>query len=378
MIVPQAQQLPVPDLPEETLLFLLGSRYCETDRLSETAWNLFGQAPTGWGRVQAICDYVHRHITFGYEHARMTRTALEAFHDKTGVCRDYAHLAVAFCRCMNIPARYCTGYLGDIGMPPPYGPMDFAAWFEAFLDGHWYTFDARNNTPRIGRVLIARGRDASDVAISSTFGPNTLTSFRVWTDGSTRLEPGYACEENGVADGTRTHDNRNHNPGLYQLSYSHRCCRMTCIASSGARRPGLEPVTPGFEGRCSINELRALPSKPRRSACSLVGVEDLNPDILLPQRCRAALHPGEAHYRAPSGAEPTRGRAGARARSAILPVRMSLNITPLSPSEAVARMGESGAVVLEEEARKPITLAIAGERRGGEATAFRVNAATAA
>jgi transglutaminase-like putative cysteine protease len=182
VIVPHAQQLPVPDLPEDTLLFLLGSRYCETDRLSETAWNLFGQAPTGWGRVQEICDYVHRHITFGYEHARMTRTALEAFHDRTGVCRDYTHLAVAFCRCMNIPARYCTGYLGDIGMPPPYGPMDFAAWFEAFLDGHWYTFDARNNTPRIGRVLIARGRDAADVAISTTFGPNALTSFRVWTD----------------------------------------------------------------------------------------------------------------------------------------------------------------------------------------------------
>ena len=181
-IIPQAQQVPVPDLPEETLLFLLGSRYCETDRLSETAWILFGQTPTGWARVQAICDFVHRHITFGYEHARMTRTALEAFHDKTGVCRDYAHLAVAFCRCMNIPARYCTGYLGDIGMPPPYGVMDFAAWFEAFLDGRWYTFDARNNTPRIGRVLIARGRDASDVAISNAFGPNTLASFKVWTD----------------------------------------------------------------------------------------------------------------------------------------------------------------------------------------------------
>ena len=182
VIDPQAQQLAVPDLPEETLLFLLGSRYCETDRLSETAWNLFGNAPTGWGRVQAICDYVHRHITFGYEHARLTRTALEAFHDRTGVCRDYAHLAVAFCRCMNIPARYCTGYLGDIGVPPLPNPMDFAAWFEAYLGGRWHTFDARNNTPRIGRVLIARGRDASDVAISSTFGPNTLTSFRVWTD----------------------------------------------------------------------------------------------------------------------------------------------------------------------------------------------------
>jgi transglutaminase-like putative cysteine protease len=181
-IVPEAQQYPVPDLPEEALLFLLGSRYCETDRLSETAWKLFGEAPTGWGRVQSICDYVHRHITFGYEHARMTRSALEALHEKTGVCRDYAHLAVAFCRCMNIPARYCTGYLGDIGMPPPYGPMDFAAWFEVFLGGQWHTFDARNNIPRIGRVLIARGRDASDVAISSSFGPSTLASFKVRTD----------------------------------------------------------------------------------------------------------------------------------------------------------------------------------------------------
>jgi transglutaminase-like putative cysteine protease len=178
----EAQQVPVPNLPEETLLFLLGSRYCETDRLSETAWSLFGQAPTGWDRVQAICDYVHHHITFGYEHARMTRSAFEAFHDRTGVCRDYAHLAIALCRCMNIPARYCTGYLGDIGIPPPHAVMDFAAWFEVFLDGHWHTFDARNNEPRIGRVLIARGRDASDVAISSTFGANRLTTFRVWTD----------------------------------------------------------------------------------------------------------------------------------------------------------------------------------------------------
>jgi transglutaminase-like putative cysteine protease len=182
VIVADAQQHPAQDLPEETLLFLLGSRYCETDRLSEIAWNLFGQAPTGWGRVQAICDFVHRHITFGYEHARMTRSALEAYYDRTGVCRDYTHLAVAFCRCMNIPARYCTGYLGDIGVPPPHGTMDFAAWFEVFLGGKWHTFDARNNTPRIGRVLIARGRDASDVAISSTFGPNTLVGFRVWTD----------------------------------------------------------------------------------------------------------------------------------------------------------------------------------------------------
>lgn len=182
IIAEHAQQIEVDDLPPETLQFLLGSRYCETDRLSETAWKLFGQTPHGWARVQAVCDYVHEHIVFGYEHARNTRSALEAYYDRTGVCRDYAHLAVAFCRCLNIPARYCTGYLGEIGMPPPYGPMDFAAWFDVYLEGGWYTFDARNNIPRIGRVLIARGRDASDVAICTTFGPNTVTRFKVWTD----------------------------------------------------------------------------------------------------------------------------------------------------------------------------------------------------
>jgi transglutaminase-like putative cysteine protease len=177
-----AQQIPVQNLPEETLLFLLGSRYCETDRLSEAAWELFGNSPPGWARVQAICDFVHNHIVFGYEHARSTKTAWDVFNERKGVCRDYAHLAVAFCRCMNFPARYCTGYLGDIGVPPSQDPMDFSAWFDVYLGGRWYTFDARNNVPRIGRVLIARGRDAADVAISSTFGPNTLKSFKVWTD----------------------------------------------------------------------------------------------------------------------------------------------------------------------------------------------------
>jgi len=181
-VVANARQIPVEDLPPETLLFLLGSRYCETDRLSDTAWKLFGKGPTGWARVQAICDYVHNHITFGYEFARPTMSAWEVFNERKGVCRDFAHLAVAFCRAVNIPARYCTGYLGDIGMPPPYGPMDFAGWFEAYLDGAWHTFDARNNIPRIGRVLIAYGRDAADVPITYTFGPNTLVSFRVWTD----------------------------------------------------------------------------------------------------------------------------------------------------------------------------------------------------
>jgi transglutaminase-like putative cysteine protease len=178
-VVPEARQRPVEELPDDTLVFLLGSRYCETDRLSEIAWSLFGGSPPGWARVQAICDYVHQHIAFGYEHARATRTAWEAFCDRTGVCRDYAHLAVAFCRCMNIPARYCTGYLSDIGVPASDAPMDFAAWFEAFVGGAWYTFDPRNNVPRIGRVLIARGRDAADVAIATTFGPNTLVHFSV-------------------------------------------------------------------------------------------------------------------------------------------------------------------------------------------------------
>ena len=182
VIAPWAPQTPVENLPEASLVYLLGSRYCETDVLSETAWQLFGHGPTGWARVQAICDFVHRHIVFGYHNARRTRTAAEAYNEKVGVCRDYAHLAIALCRCMNIPARYCTGYLGDIRIPPIPGPMDFAGWFEAYLGDRWYTFDARNNTPRIGRVLVARGRDASDVALTSTFGPNTLESFKVFTD----------------------------------------------------------------------------------------------------------------------------------------------------------------------------------------------------
>jgi transglutaminase-like putative cysteine protease len=177
-----APQHAVEDLPAETLVFLLGSRYCETDRLSETAWALFGQTPTGWPRVQAICDFVHGHITFGYQHARATRTALEAFNERMGVCRDYTHLAIAFCRCMNIPARYCTGYLGDIGVPASPDPMDFSAWFEAYLGGRWHTFDPRNNIPRVGRVLIAQGRDAADVPLSNAFGRNVLKSFQVWTD----------------------------------------------------------------------------------------------------------------------------------------------------------------------------------------------------
>jgi transglutaminase-like putative cysteine protease len=177
-----AHQHAVQVLPEETVAFLLGSRYCETDLLSEVAWSLFDTTPLGWGRVQAICDFVHQHISFGYEHARVTKTAWEAFNERTGVCRDFTPLAGALCRSMNIPARYCTGYRSDIGVPPPHAPRDLAAWFEAYLGGQWHSFDPRNNEPRIGRVLIARGRDAADVAITSTFGPNTLKGFKVWTD----------------------------------------------------------------------------------------------------------------------------------------------------------------------------------------------------
>ncbi len=178
-----AHQHPVESLPEETLVFLLGSRYCETDRLSDIAWNLFGQTLPGWSRVQAVCDFVHRHIRFGYEFARPTKTAWEAYNERQGVCRDYAHLAIAFLRCLNIPTRYCTGYLPDIGVPVvPGAPMDFAGWLEVYIGGGWYTFDPRNNERRIGRVLIARGRDAADVAITTTYGQHTLESFHVVAD----------------------------------------------------------------------------------------------------------------------------------------------------------------------------------------------------
>jgi transglutaminase-like putative cysteine protease len=179
---PHAIQHDVDDLPDETLPFLLASRYCETELLSQTAWNLFGATEPGWARVQAICDYVHNYISFSYPNARNTRTAWEAWNERTGVCRDFTHLAVTLCRAMNIPARYCTGYLGDMGLPPPYAAMDFAAWFEAYLGGAWRAFDPRNNSPRIARTPVARGRDAADVAIATTFGPHYLESFKVITE----------------------------------------------------------------------------------------------------------------------------------------------------------------------------------------------------
>jgi transglutaminase-like putative cysteine protease len=181
-VAPWAAEVPVPQLPEEAVTFLLGSRYCETDRLSELAWSLFGNTPRGWPRVQSIVNYVHHRLSFGYQHARATRTAWEGHEERVGVCRDFAHLAIALCRCMNIPARYATGYLGDIRVPPVPAPMDFSAWFEVFLGGRWFTFDARHNQPRVGRILMARGRDAADCAITTTFGQSKLVKFEIVTE----------------------------------------------------------------------------------------------------------------------------------------------------------------------------------------------------
>lgn len=181
-VVMDALQHTLEALPHEVLVYLLGSRYCETDLLTDVAWKLFAHTPLGWLRVQAVCDYVHHHVRFGYAHARPTKTAWETYKEGTGVCRDFAHLAIAFCRCLNIPARYCTGYLGDIGVPAADAPMDFAGSMEVYLGGAWHSFDPRNNQRRIGRILIARGRDAADVAITTSYGPHILESFRTWTD----------------------------------------------------------------------------------------------------------------------------------------------------------------------------------------------------
>lgn len=187
---------PVEELPDDTLVFLLGSRYCETDLLSNLAWQMFGHLRPGRARVQAICDFVHHHIGFSYGNARPTRTAWEAYQERSGVCRDYAHLAVTLCRAMNIPARYCSGYISDVGLPPPYAPMDFCAWFEAYLGDSWQTFDPRNNAPRTGRVLMARGRDAADTAISTNFGSMQLVKFAVV------CEPEASrAFDHGIADG---------------------------------------------------------------------------------------------------------------------------------------------------------------------------------
>jgi len=183
---PDAREIPVQDLPDDVLVYLLGSRYCDTDKLSQTAWALFGGIAPGWGRVQAIVDYAHNRLRFDYQMADATRTAHDGHGQQVGVCRDFAHLAITLCRCMNIPARYATGYLGDIGVPKDPAPMDFSAWFEVFLEGpdgpRWYTFDARHNRPRVGRIVMARGRDATDCALTTSFGTAYLARFDVLTD----------------------------------------------------------------------------------------------------------------------------------------------------------------------------------------------------
>jgi len=172
----------ITELPPEVLVFLHSSRYCEVDRLTEIAWQLFGHIPPGWGRVQAVCDWVHKNVTFGYQYARATKTAWDVFTERQGVCRDFMHLSITFLRALNIPARYATGYLGDIGVPAVPLAMDFSAWFEVYMGGRWWTLDARHNEPRIGRVLMGYGRDAVDVALATSFGPHVLEKFTVWTD----------------------------------------------------------------------------------------------------------------------------------------------------------------------------------------------------
>ena len=248
-------------------MFLLASRYCETDLLSDVAWSRFGQTAPGWSRVQAICDFVHNHIVFDYQQARPTRTAWEAFNERMGVCRDYAHLAIALCRCMNIPARYCTGYLGDMGTLPPYGLMDFAAWIEVYLGGAWHTFDPRNNVPRIGRVLIARGRDATDVAIATTFGPNTLESFKVWTDEIAESVPqvNLVSQSDGATPclspscvssvaGRRTPDSYEHQPSVGTRNQSAPSQRR--LSAYAIHLPGLSPA----------EDLRRRSPGPRRAS----------------------------------------------------------------------------------------------------------------
>jgi len=181
-VLPQARQVAIENLPDDVLIFLLASRYCDSDKLSAFAWKQFGETTPGWVRVQSIVDFVHNYLTFDYQRASATRSAAEALEERVGVCRDFAHLSIALCRAMSIPARYCTGYLGDIGVPKDPAPMDFSAWFEVYLDGRWYAFDARHNRPRIGRIVIGIGRDAADVAIISAFSLHRVTRFEVITE----------------------------------------------------------------------------------------------------------------------------------------------------------------------------------------------------
>jgi transglutaminase-like putative cysteine protease len=200
LLAPKAEPECVSQMPQTALTFLLPSRYCEVDsELMAFAWKRFGQIAPGWSQVQAICDFVHEHIRFDYQQARSNRTAIEAFRERVGVCRDFTHLAITLCRCLNIPARYVTGYLGDIGVPPLPDPMDFSAWFEVYLGRRWYSFDARHNRRRIGRIVIARGRDAADVPITMVFGNHRLEKFSVVTE-EVRTNGKYHAEVRRAAD----------------------------------------------------------------------------------------------------------------------------------------------------------------------------------
>jgi transglutaminase-like putative cysteine protease len=189
LVVPDAPLVPVESLPDDTLVFTLASRYIQSDLLSSTAWELFGATPPTWARVQAVCDWVHANVTYIPGSSDPTVTALDVLERRVGVCRDFALLATGFCRALNIPARYTFGYLPDIAVEPPDTPMDFHAWFEAYLGGRWHTFDARHNQPRIGRVVIGRGRDAVDVALATQYGSSQLRSMTVWADEVTTHPP---------------------------------------------------------------------------------------------------------------------------------------------------------------------------------------------
>jgi transglutaminase-like putative cysteine protease len=216
-----APQVPVQDLPDDTLIFTLPSRYVQSDLLLETAWNLFGQTPPGWARVQAICDWVHENVRFQMGSSTPTTTALEIYQQRVGVCRDFALLSVAFCRALNIPARYTFGYLPDIGIEPPDVPMDFHTWFEAFLGGRWFTFDARHNTPRIGRVVIGRGRDAVDVALTTSYGAARLEQMTVWADQIKADKPGGPPEDADELEAAGHADSATHQSGASHHTKGH-------------------------------------------------------------------------------------------------------------------------------------------------------------
>jgi transglutaminase-like putative cysteine protease len=220
---PYAPQAPVEALPPAVLPFLLSSRYCEVDKLTDVAWSLFGQTQPGWPRVQAVCDWIHANVQFGYAFANPSKGACDVYQQRTGVCRDLNHLALTFCRCLAIPARYATGYLGDIGVPISSAPMDFSGWFEAYLDGRWYTFDARHNMPRIGRVVMARGRDAVDVALTTSFGPTRLEKFVVYTDAvleADAADQGWGASRNGGGRTVRLTEGGAFLPGV-TVDYGH-------------------------------------------------------------------------------------------------------------------------------------------------------------